>query len=136
MISNAQHNKQIIENFFAAIEQQHFEIIKDIFSSQARGFQPFAPIGFPNNLVGIEGFYNEFSGLTTRFKSMKFPRKIYATEDPDYIFMEFTSQTELVQGGTYENQYVATFRFQDGKILEYTEYFNPIILAKTFNIPL
>ena len=136
MTSSAQHNKQIVEDFFAAIEQQQFEIIKDIFSPQARGFQPFAPNGFPNNLVGIEGFYKEFSGLTARFTSMKFPRTIYTTEDPNYIFMEFTSQTELVQGGTYENRYVATFRFQDGKILEYTEYFNPIILARTFNIPL
>lgn len=136
MNSVAEQNKQTVEKFFLSVEQQNFEVIKEIFAPEAHGFQPFAPIGFPNNLIGSEGFYKEFSGLTERFSSMKFPRQIFVTEDPNYIFMEFTSEMNLIQGGKYENQYIATFRFKDGKIIEYTEYFNPIILAKTFDIPL
>jgi ketosteroid isomerase-like protein len=132
----AEQNKQTVEKFFWSVEQQKFEIIKEIFATEAQGFQPFAPEGFPNNLVGSEGFYKEFSGLTARFSRMRFPRQIYTTEDPNYIFMQFNGEMDLIQGGKYENKYLATFRFKDGKIIEYTEYFNPIVLAKAFGIPL
>ena len=136
MDSIAEQNKQTVEKFFSSVEQQKFDMIKEIFAAEAKGFQPFAPDGFPNNLIGSEGFYKEFSGLTTRFSHMKFPRRIYATEDPNYVFMQFTGEMDLIQGGKYENQYLATFRFKDGKIIEYTEYFNPIVLAKAFGMPL
>jgi ketosteroid isomerase-like protein len=136
MDSIAKQNKQIVEKFFSSLEEQKFDVIKEIFETEAQGFQPFAPDGFPNDLVGSEGFYKEFSSLTTRFSRMKFPRRIYATEDPNYVFMQFTSEMDLIQGGKYENQYLATFRFKDGKIIEYTEYFNPIVMAKAFGIPL
>ena len=136
MDSIAEQNKQTVEKFFSSVEQQKFDVIKEIFAAEAKGFQPFAPDGFPNNLIGSEGFYKEFSGLTKRFSRMKFPRRIYATEDPNYVFMQFTGEMYLIQGGKYENQYLATFRFKDGKIIEYTEYFNPIVLAKVLGIPL
>ncbi|PUZ21550.1 Ketosteroid isomerase-related protein [Chitinophaga costaii] len=135
----AEQNKQTVEKFFSSIEDQNFDFFQELFTTDARGFQPFAPNGFPNNLIGAEGFYKEFSEVAARFgfKSIKFfPRLILTTEDPNFIFAQFSGNVDLAQGGKYQNQYLATFKFIDGKIFEYTEYFNPIILSKTFGIPL
>jgi ketosteroid isomerase-like protein len=67
---------------------------------------------------------------------MKFPRTLYATEDPQFIFVKFRGIIEIRAGGTYENDYLGTFRLEKGKIVEYTEYFNPIVMARAFGIPL
>jgi ketosteroid isomerase-like protein len=67
---------------------------------------------------------------------MTFPRKIYATEDPDFFFVQFRSEIKIKAGGKYENDYLGTFKLKDGKIVEYTEYFNQVVMAKAFNIHL
>jgi ketosteroid isomerase-like protein len=38
----------------------------------------------------------------------------------------------LRAGGRYDNTYLGVFMIRDGHIAEYTEYFNPIILARAF----
>ena len=67
---------------------------------------------------------------------MTFLRKIYATEDTDFFFVQFRGEIEIKVGGKYENDYLGTFRLKDGKIIEYTEYFNQAVMAKAFNIKL
>jgi Phenazine biosynthesis protein A/B len=86
-------NKNVVENFFVALERQNFG-------------------------------------------QMKFPREIYATEDPNFFFVKFKGDIEIKAGGKYENDYMATFKLENGKVVEYTEYFNPIIMAKAFGIAL
>lgn len=67
---------------------------------------------------------------------MRFPRTLFATEDPQFIFVKFRGEIEITAGGRYENDYLGTFRLENGKIKEYTEYFNPIVMAKAFGIEL
>ncbi|NBP69973.1 MAG: hypothetical protein EBU52_14640, partial [Cytophagia bacterium] len=67
---------------------------------------------------------------------MKFPRQIFATEDPDFFFVKFKGEIEIKAGGKYENDYLGTFKLQNGKVIEYTEYFNQVVMAKAFNIDL
>lgn len=67
---------------------------------------------------------------------MEFPRTIYATDDPDFIFVQFRGEIEIKAGGKYENDYLGTFRLKDGKITVYTEYFNQVVMAKAFGIKL
>lgn len=129
-----QNNKELIDSFFRAIENQQFEVIKEVFDENGRQLIPYAPDGFPKALNGAEAVYNQFSGLTAYFGQMKFPRQIFATEDPDFFFVKFMGDIEIKTGGKYENDYLGTFRLKDGKIIEYAEYFNPIVMAKAFNI--
>ena len=67
---------------------------------------------------------------------MKFPRKILATENPDFLFVQFKGEIEIKSGGKYENDYLGTFLLRDGKIIEYTEYFNQIVMARAFGLEL
>ena len=67
---------------------------------------------------------------------MRFPRNLYTTEDPSVVFARFRGEIEIKAGGKYENDYIGIFRLENGQIVEYTEYFNPIVMARAFGISL
>lgn len=129
-------NKKVVDNFFMALETQQFEMLKDVFAPNGKQLNPYAPDGFPKSFDGADGIYSQYAGLTANFGEMKFPRKIYATEDPNFFFVQFKGIIQIKTGGTYENAYLGTFRLNGGKVIEYTEYFNQIVMAKAFNIQL
>ena len=129
-------NKKVVDQFFVALETQQFEILKDIFAEDGKQLNPYAPEGFPKSFDGAEGIYKQYSGLPANFGQMKFPRTVYTTDDPDFVFVRFRGEIEIKAGGKYENDYLGTFRLEDGKIKEYTEYFNQVVMAKAFGIKL
>ncbi|HEX9509099.1 MAG TPA: nuclear transport factor 2 family protein [Puia sp.] len=129
-------NKEVVDTFFIALETQNFELLKEIFAEDGRQINPYVPEGFAASFDGVEGIYKQYSSLPQLFGQMKFPRTLFATEDPQFIFVKFRGIIEIRAGGTYENDYLGTFRLEKGKIVEYTEYFNPIVMARAFGIPL
>lgn len=131
-----EQNRMIVDRFFTALETQQFEVLKEIFAKDGRQLNPYSPEGFPKSFDGAEGIYRQYSGLTANFGQMKFPRQIFATEDPGFFFVKFRGEIEINAGGRYENDYLGTFRLENGRIVEYTEYFNQIVMAKAFGIEL
>lgn len=131
-----EQNRKVVDNFFVALETQKFEMLRDVFAEDGKQLNPYSPEGFPKSFDGVEGIYKQYSGLTANFGQMKFPREIIATEDPDFFLVRFKGEIEIKAGGKYENDYLGTFRLKDGKVTEYTEYFNQVVMAKAFNIDL
>ena len=129
-------NRTVVDGFFVALETSRFAQLKEVFAENGRQLNPYAPPGFPASFDGSEAIYRQYSGLTASFGKMEFPRKIYATEDPDFFFVQFRGKIEIKAGGTYENDYLGTFRLSNGRIVEYTEYFNQVVMAKAFGIAL
>lgn len=129
-------NRKVVDNFFVALETQKFEMLKEVFAKDGRQLNPYSPAGFPKSFDGAEAIYKQYSGLVANFGQMKFPRKIFATEDPNFFFVQFKGEIEIKAGGKYENDYLGTFKLVDGKVVEYTEYFNQIAMAKAFGIDL
>lgn len=48
----------------------------------------------------------------------------------------FRGEIEIKAGGKYENDYLGTFRLEDHRIVEYSEYFNQKVMARAFGIRL
>jgi len=111
-------------------------MLKDVFAENGRQLNPYAPAGFPKTFDGAEAIYQQYSGLTANFGEMKFPRQIFATEDPNFFFVKFKGEIEIKAGGKYVNDYLGTFKLENGEVVEYTEYFNQIVMAKAFGIEL
>jgi hypothetical protein len=82
-------NRKVVDNFFVALETQKFEMLKEVFAENGKQLNPYAPAGFAKSFDGAEGIYKQYSGLTAYFGQMKFPRKIFATEDPNFFFVKF-----------------------------------------------
>jgi ketosteroid isomerase-like protein len=129
-------NRKVVDSFFVALETQQFEMLKEVFAENGKQLNPYSPEGFPKSFDGAEGIYKQYSGLTANFGQMKFPRQIFATEDPNFFFVKFKGEIEIKAGGKYENDYLGTFKLENGKVVEYTEYFNQIVMAKAFDIDL
>jgi ketosteroid isomerase-like protein len=129
-------NRRIVDSFFIALETQKLEMLKEVFAENGKQLNPYSPQGFPKSFDGAEGIYKQYSGLTENFGQMKFPRQIFATEDPNFFLVKFQGEIEIKTGGKYENDYIGTFKLENGKVIEYTEYFNQVVMAKSFNIDL
>lgn len=129
-------NRQVVENFYRALETQQFEKLREIFAPDGRQINAFVPEGFPKSFEGAAEITKQYSALPKLFGQIRFARTIHATDDPNYFFVEAKGDIDLKAGGKYQNTYLGTFRLRDGRITEYTEYLNPLILAKAFNIPL
>ncbi|TDX02117.1 ketosteroid isomerase-like protein [Dinghuibacter silviterrae] len=136
VVATERVNRKVVDSFFVALETQQFDRLKTIFADNGRQLNPYAPEGFPKSFDGAEGIYKQYSGLTAQFGQMTFPRQIFATEDPNFFFVQFKGAIDIKAGGRYENDYLGTFRLQGGKITEYTEYFNQVVMAKAFGITL
>jgi ketosteroid isomerase-like protein len=129
-------NRKVVNNFFVALETQRFDMLKEVFAVNGKQLNPYAPENFPKSFDGAEAIYKQYSGLTANFGTMKFPREIFATEDPNFFFVKFKGEIEIKAGGKYENDYIGTFRLENGQITEYTEYFNQVVMAEAFDIKL
>lgn len=129
-------NRQTVDNFFVALETYNFDLLNEVFAENGRQLNPYVPEGFPKSFDGRAAIHKQYSSLPDRFASMKYPRTIYATEDPNFFFVKFRGEIIIKAGGSYENDYIGTFRLENGKVVEYTEYFNPIVMAKAFGIAL
>jgi len=129
-------NRKVVDNFFVALETQKFEMLKEVFAVNGKQLNPYSPEGFPKSFDGADGIYKQYSGLTANFGQMRFPRQIIATEDPNFFLVKFKGEIEIKAGGKYENDYLGTFKLENGKVIEYTEYFNQIVMAKAFGIDL
>ena len=129
-------NKKTVDKFFIALETGKYEMLKEVFAENGRQLNPYAPEGFPKSFDGVDAIYNQYSGLAENFGAMKFPREIFPTTDPNFFFVKFNGTIVIKSGGKYENDYLGTFKFADGKVIEYTEYFNQIVMARAFGINL
>ncbi|MCU0550523.1 MAG: nuclear transport factor 2 family protein [Leptolyngbya sp. Prado105] len=129
-------NQDIVEAYFTALETGRFEVLREIFAEDARQVMPYAFGNFPRSFDGREGIYKQYSSLPKLFTKMSFPRTIYPTENPDVLFVQFRGDIEIRAGGRYQNDYVGIFKFKNGLIHEYIEYFNPILVSQAFNVPI
>lgn len=134
--SQRERNRATVDRFFVALETQQFELLREVFALEGRQINPYVPEGFPKSFDGQDAIVKQYSSLPQTFGQMRFPRTIHSTEDPDFFFATWRGEIEIKAGGMYANDYVGTFRLKDGRVVEYTEYFNPIVMAKAFNIPI
>ncbi|ACK72547.1 conserved hypothetical protein [Gloeothece citriformis PCC 7424] len=127
-------NHETVEMFFYALETGQFEMLKEIFAEDAKQINPYSWGAFPTSFEGRGGIYKQYSSLPEKFGKMSFPRTIYPTENPDIFFVQFQGDIEIKSGGHYQNDYIGLFKFEDGLIKEYYEYFNPILVSKAFGV--
>jgi ketosteroid isomerase-like protein len=136
MNTSLEENKKVVEAFFVALETQNFALLNQVFAQHGRQLNPYIPEGFPKSFDGREAIYKQYSSLPATFGKMNFPRTIYATENPDFFVVVFKGDIEIKAGGRYQNDYISTFKLENSQVVEYTEYFNPIVMAKAFGIAL
>lgn len=133
----AVRNKTNALAFLKALENKDLESLVDLFAVDGKHINPYASGLFSEGTEGPDGIRAYWEPVFPNFKKMEFPvDEIYAMEDPNLVYVKFKGKIELLNdAGWYENDYYATFKFNEsGKITEYTEIFNPIAAARGFGL--
>lgn len=125
-------SRQVVERFFTSLENMDIQAFMKVWMDDAHQIMPLSPEGFPRELVGKAAIHNQYKGLPENFTSMRFPRSIAATDDPNTVIVRYQGIIPLKAGGTYANNYVGILEVKDGKLQTFTEYFDPHLLAQAF----
>lgn len=132
--SPRERNVKTVGEFFARLEAMDVEGFVGLWAEDGVQEMPFAPEGFPKRLEGKAAIRRQYGGLPDAYESMAFPEpRIHPMLDPVLVVAEYAGRISLKSGGTYDNRYVGVFRFaEDGRISRFTEYFDPIVLSRSF----
>ena len=88
---------------------------------------PFAPPGVAEEVRGFDAAREEMSAVwKTKQRFDWHDVVIRRTEDPELLVTTARSDALLVSGRKYANNYIMLTRIRDGKVVEHSEYFNPL----------
>lgn len=133
----AERNKTNTLAFLKALEEMNVNAVVDLFAEDGVHINPYASGLFPEGTKGHEGIRAYWEPVFPNFEKMEFPvEEIYTINEVSMTFVKFEGKIKLKNdAGWYNNNYYATFKFNDeGKIIEYVEIFNPIVAAKGFGL--
>ena len=132
-----ERNIEADRNMFRFLEQRRFKEFSELFAEDGKWIHPYHSGLFPAKTVDQKEISNAIQNAAANFKEIHFPiDEILPFEDPDKVAVKLKGKLYLKSGsGTYENDYLAIFLFDEqGKILEWIEYYNPITAAKAFGL--
>ena len=136
--SDASQDKNVaaVVSFLRYLEQKDMEPWFALWHEEGVQDMPYAPDQFPNRFDGIEALRNHWKQVPDLFETISFSNlNVYPMQDPNLVYAEFDGDLlSKATGRNYKNDYASFFMFQDGKIILYREYFNPLVLLKDFGI--
>ncbi|KIC38587.1 hypothetical protein RA27_19360 [Ruegeria sp. ANG-R] len=129
-------NKDKVHAFFAALETEDAKAIAALFAEGGKHINPYNCGVFPTGAEGREAIEAYWAPTFPNFDGMTFPIHEMLDMEGNGVFVRFTGKIKLKEdAGWYENDYYATFKFNDaGEIIEYVEIFNPVTAAKGFGL--
>lgn len=130
-------NRAVVRAFFARLEAFDIEGFAALFAPDGKQIMPFAPERFPRLLEGRAAIFEQYRGMPQNFSAMRFPDLVIQDlADPARFLATYRGEITLRAGGRYNNTYAGLFILRDGKIAEYHEYFDPIVLQRAFGADL
>jgi uncharacterized protein len=129
--------EQTIRDFLRLLEEKDVESWIDLWAEDGVNHYPYHSGLFPAEMVGKQAVYDNWKDVPGLFDSLSFPiHGIWVDELRRTAIVRFDSHN-VMKGGEkrYDNTYVCIFTFdEDGKIVEYWEYFNPITTGVTYGL--
>lgn len=132
-----ERNIETARNVFRFFELRKFKEFSEIIAENAKWIHPYHSGLFSPEVVGKNEILKVFKNMTSRFDEIKFPIiEMLPLEDPNRVAVKMTGKLRLKDSGDlYENDYLGIFTFDEqGKIVEWIEYYNPITSAKAFGL--
>lgn len=96
---------------------------------------PFAPPPFGLAMEGYETCIIGTRGFWAAIKTFVFHEvELHTTDDPELVVGRARSEAETAAGTPYENRYCFFVRVRNGKVVEHSEYFNPLPVIAAFGL--
>ncbi len=115
----------LLRDLFARLNARQFEF-GDLLTDDAEFDVPYAR--FPAPVIGRAAFVHMFADVTAGlFRTLDFTLlDFHNSNDGVTTVVEYASKGVIAANGKpYENRYAGVFRFREGRIALWREYFNP-----------
>lgn len=95
---------------------------------------PYAPEGFPERIEGKTAIYDYIKDFPDHIHISAFTAPtVYRSADTNTIIAEFQCEGYAIATGlSYRQTYISVIETKDGSILHYKDYWNPLVVDKTF----
>jgi len=124
-------NKEIMETWLHAIANKRYELWPELLAEDVVATFPLLDEALAPSRRGYEEVRETIFQTTRMFESWDWQdMKTYQTDDPELVVTQARSSAKTVWGAPYDNVYILTGRIRDGKLVEFTEYFDPIRAAE------
>jgi ketosteroid isomerase-like protein len=124
-------NKEILESWIRSIAGKRYELWRELLADDVVMSFPLLAEDLAPSRYGYEAVRQAVFDTTLMFESWDWVElNSYQTDDPEFVMNKARSQAMTVWGAPYENVYILTGRVRDGKLVEFTEYFDPIRSAE------
>ena len=130
--AQAKANIALAERFLALLAASEMEQVSAMFAADAVLQFPFRPPGANDDVRGGAAIAEYFQATTGYKKPESFPiKEVYPGLDPDVVFVEFEGNlVNTLTGERYSNDYIVLFRFRDGLIVQFREFFDSLRRAQ------
>lgn len=116
------------QKFLKALETKDLGQIMPLWNDDGVLEFPFAPDGSPKTFEGTDTIRRTLAAAFVQRPKMKFPEiTTYQAEDPNLAFLEFKGDMTLKSGAPYNNTYIAKVVARDGRLVQFKEFFNPLV---------
>ena len=126
------NNATLTRKIVQAISDYQFDAVLDYVTDDLIVEQPYAALGQPERYQGRDDFVAGLKFIPGMFKEFKLTiKELYDCPSQDVIIFEQDSRGILnLDGSVYQNHYVMLYKFRDGKVALWREYYNPEIMTR------
>lgn len=124
--ANQARNLEVVSDFFDLLHRKDIESWAELWADNGRVIVPYPPAGFGDSIDGKTAIVAAFKGLFGNFESFESQvTAIYPVADSEAVVVEYRNRAVIVGGTEYTNSNIAVFRFENGLISAYHDYFDP-----------
>lgn len=118
-------NVNVARTFFELLDRKDIDAWSELWSGDGRISVPYPPEGFGTSIDGKVNIQSAFRDLYGNFKFFDTELTgIYPVADSGTVVVEYNVRATLAGGTEYTNSNIAVFRFVDGRITAYHDYFD------------
>ncbi|MDX8456372.1 nuclear transport factor 2 family protein [Mesorhizobium sp. VK9D] len=124
--TNRARNLETVRIFFELMQRKDIDSWSDLWAENGRIIVFYPPAGFGDSIDGKAAIVAAFRELFGNFESFESElTAIYPAADAEAVVVEYRNRA-MIKGGTeYTNSNIAVFRFENGLISAYHDYFDP-----------
>jgi ketosteroid isomerase-like protein len=121
-----EHNVGVARKFFELMHRKEIDAWGELWAENGRIIVFYPPDGFGNSIDGKAEILKAFRVLFGNFESFDTEiTGIYPAADSDALVVEYRPRAVIAGGTEYTNSNIAVFRFENGLISAYHDYFDP-----------
>jgi uncharacterized protein len=121
-----EHHVAVARKFFELMHRKEIDAWGELWAENGRIIVFYPPEGFGTSIDGKAEILTAFRELFGNFESFETELTgVYPAADSDAVVVEYKPHAVLVGGTVYTNSNIAVFRFKDGLISVYHDYFDP-----------